>query len=55
MTMGGILSPKNGTARGSMNRIAPPSTIPPRPNVRLQNATVFAIWTGVRPHWAYRR
>ncbi len=51
----GRTSPKNGTARGSSSRIAPPSTMPPNAKVRLQKATVRAIWPGDMPQWAYRR
>ena len=38
-----------------MKSMAPPRTIPPSPKVRLQNATVLAICTGVSPQCAYKR
>ena len=52
---GGRCSPKNGIDRGSRNRMVPPSTMPPSAKVRLQNATVLAICSGVRPQCAYSR
>ena len=51
----GMIVPRNGTASGSMNRMQPPSTIPPSPKVRLQNAITLAICTGVNPQCAYSR
>ena len=48
----GKCEPKYGTAPGSPNRMAPPSDMPPRPKVRLQNATTLPICTGVRPQCA---
>ena len=44
--------PKNGIVVGSVNRMAPPSTRPPNPNVRLQKATVLPICSGVSPQCA---
>ena len=52
ITSVGILSPKKGMVVGSTNSTKPPSTMPPRPKVREQNATVLAICSGVRPQWA---
>ena len=51
----GKCCPKKGTECGSRNRMIPPSTMPPSPKVRLQNATVLPICSGVRPQWAYSR
>ena len=55
MPQRGTMAPKNGMASGSQNRMTPPSTMPPSPKVRLQNATTLAISNGVRPQCEYSR